>query len=143
MKKHCKRTPIHTCAPMLVLVSVRRDIALAERLSVQAFVDGTATTTEFDNLADSRDMLAFAVEQHSDETVEVAAELGLHALLAIMERHVKTGKLGVSGEELKALKVMADVSEEFWKRQSGALFARCYKALRRARLEQHKGRKAA
>ena len=43
-------------------------------------------------------------------------------ITSIKERYHKTGKLGVSGEELKALKEVIEFNREFWKMQPGEVF---------------------
>ena len=54
------------------------------------------------------------------------------------DRFDARGKLGVTGEELKALELLADVSLDYWNRRSGALFAEAYRQLVRERKEQQK-----
>ncbi len=142
MKKQCHRTVIEPRAPMMALGTVMRDLSLAERSSVLAFESGWATVDHFNALADMRDMLALAAEERGDKTALVAVDLGLHALLGVKERFAKTNKFGMSGEELKAMRVVADISEAFWLRQSGNTFARHYYALCKLRSEQHKGKKS-
>ena len=68
-----------------------------------------------------------------DDATLAVCEVGMFALLNIKDRHARTGKLGCAGDELQALRALVDVSEDFWKRQSGALFATHYAALKRAR----------
>ena len=42
------------------------------------------------------------------------------ALLNIYDRYGKTKKIGATGDELQALELLVDVSEDYWKRQSAS-----------------------
>lgn len=133
MKKRCHRRSIVAHVPILVVMHTIPDLSLTERLSVEAFAGGYAHTDHFDNLADCRDIMTLAASEKDDQQTLAICELALHAMLGIKDRYARTQKMGASGEELQALRVLADVSEDFWKRQGGALFKRHYQALKRAR----------
>ncbi len=133
MRKHSNRPQRRAAAPMLVVMQTIPDLGITEHLSVIAFRNGTATTDHFDNLADCRDILTMAATKQQDQSTLVACEVAYHALISIQERHTRTGRFGATGEELKALVLLAETSEDFWKRQSGTLFADHYLKLKAAR----------
>lgn len=142
MRKRSGYRPRPACVPMLVALHTTPDLELTERLSVEALRGGWATTDHFDNLADCRDLMSMAATERNDRSTLAVCELGYHALISIKERHARTGRIGASGDELQALLVLVDTSEDFWKRQSGDLFSRHYKAMRESRKAQHLERSA-
>lgn len=129
MRKHNNRRVVTPRVPMLVVMHTIPDLSLTERLSAEAFAGGWAGTDHYDNLADCRDMLALAGETD-------ASEMAYVALANIRDRHAKTGKFGATGDELQALWALVDFSEDFWKRQGGAVFEKTYRELKAARAEQ-------
>lgn len=142
MKKRSHYKPITPRIPMLVVMHQVQDLSLTERLSVEAFAHGYATTDHFDNLADCRDILTLAAAEKGDKQAQTVCELALHAMLAIQDRYARTQKMGTSGEELQALRLLADYSEDYWKRQGGAKFERAFITLKRARVMQKTGEMA-
>lgn len=135
MRKATKRRHIITPkAPMCVVLSQTPDLALTELQSVEAFAGGWATTDHFDNLAYCRNIMTLAAAERDDQQTLIICELALHALLGVKERHQRSGKMGATGDELQALKVLVSTSEDFWMRQSGGVFERHYNALKRAQI---------
>ena len=125
MRKATKRrNRIEAKIPMMVVMHGIPDLSLTERLSVEAFAGGWAN-------ADCRNIMTLAAAERDDKQTLAICELALVALSSIKDRYARTGKFGGTGEEIQALRVLADVSEDFWKRQSGATFARHYSALKR------------
>ena len=139
MRKRCNRRPRAAAAPMIAVMLGVPEMEITERIAVEAFAGGWAVKDHFDMLADCRDILMLAASEKGDQSTLAATELGYIALLAVKERHVKTGKFGVSGDELAALRMLVEQSADFWHRQNGATFARHYDALKRARKMQHTG----
>lgn len=134
MRKHTsRRHRIEPKLPMLVVMQQVKELALTEHQSAEAFAGGWATTDHFDNLADCRDIMTLAAAEREDQQTLAVCELVLHAMLGIKERLEKTRRMGATGEELKALRLLVTTSEDFWCRQSGAVFERHYHALKRAR----------
>ena len=133
MKKHTHRRRIEAKAPMLVVMQSVPELSLTERMSVEAYSGGWATTDHFDDLADCRDLLTLAASDRDDKQVLAVCDLAMVALLSIKARYEKTKRMGASGEELKALRALVETSEDFWKRQSGGLFETHYHSLRRQR----------
>ncbi len=56
--------------------------------------------------------------------------------MSVRNRYLERGKFGATGEELKAVQLLADVSLDYWSRRSGALFAFSCQQLRELRKEQ-------
>ena len=139
MRKRCNRRVREQAAPMLAVMLGVPEMEITERIAVEAFAGGWAVKDHFDRLADCRDLLMLAASEKDDKSTLAATELGYIALLAIKERHAMTGKFGVSGDELAALRMLVEQSADFWHRQNGATFARHYDALKQARKMQHKG----
>ena len=139
MRKHSTHRPITPRVPMMVVMHNLPDLSLTERLSVEAFAGGWANSDHYDNLADCRNIMTLAAAEKQDAQALEICDMGYVALSNIRDRRVKTGRLGASGEELKALRAMTDFSEDWWKRQAGGLFERHYVALKAAQAEQKKG----
>lgn len=135
MRKSCKRVHRRCAAPTLVAYHLNPEVSTQERLSVIAIKSGWATTSHFDVLADCRDMLTLAAGRKNDASTLVVCELGLVALENIKARYLERQRIGASGEEIQALQALVDVAEDFWKRQSGALFIDAEAALSKARAE--------
>lgn len=140
--KRKKRIPRPMAAPTMVLFKTCH-LELHERIGVQAFVGGWATTEHFDNLADCHDILTLAAKDKDDAEVLAVCELAGIALLNVKDRYADTGHFGVTGEERKALELMADTSKDFWSRQSGIFFHQSYLALKRLREIQKENRERA
>jgi hypothetical protein len=139
MRKSCNRRPRAAAAPMIAVMLGVPEMEITERSAVDAFAGGWAVKDHFDRLADCRDLLMLAASEKDDKSTLVATEIGYIALSAIKDRHDRTGKFGVSGDELATLRLLVEQSEDFWRRQNGTVFARHYDALKRARKMQYKG----
>ena len=142
MRKRCRRTIRREAAPTMVAYYLNPEVSTQERMSVIAIRGGYATTSHFDVLADCRDMLALAAAEKNDAQTLAICELGLIALENIKARYLERQRIGATGDELQALQALVDVSEDFWKRQSGGLFIDAEAALSKARAE-FRERKAA
>ncbi len=132
-RKRCKRVHRRVVAPTMVAMHLNPEINIQERMSVAALRGGWATTDHFNLLADCRDMLILAANEKNDRAAIAACDLAGIALMNMKDRHAKLGKIGATGDELQALDLLVDVSEDFWKRQSGGLFIDAEAALHRAR----------
>lgn len=133
MKKHCKRIHRRMVAPTIVAMHLNPEVSLQERGSVLALRGGWATTDHFNVLADCRDMLVLAANEKHDKGAISACDLAGIALMNMKDRHAEKGRIGATGDEIRALELLVDVSEDFWKRQSGGLFIDAEAALMRAR----------
>lgn len=133
MRKSCKRTHYRLVAPTMVAMHLNPEVSLQERGAVLALRGGWATTDHFNVLADCRDMLVLAANEKSDQgAIDVCTLAGI-ALLNMKDRHAEKGRIGATGDEVMALELLCNISEDFWKRQGGGLFVDAEKALHRAR----------
>ena len=134
-----KRKPRPCAAPTMVLIKTT-NIDVLERLSVDAFAGGWATTDHFDDLADCHDLLNLAAADKRDQAMLAVCELSGIALLNVKDRYAETGRFGVTGEEQKALQLLAATSKDFWSRQSGTFFHSTWTALQKMRCYQREKR---
>lgn len=140
MRKSCKRVVRRQVAPTIVALHLNPEVALQERMAVEAMRGGWADTPHFNVLADCRDMLTLAAAEKNDTQTLVVCELGLVALENMKARYQAKKRIGATGDELQALQALVDVSEDFWKRQGGGLFIDAEAALSRARDAFREGR---
>lgn len=133
MRKHCKRVKRPAHLPTLVALQVNPEVGLTERLAAESFSAGFAGERQFDVLADCRDLLMLSAAERNQWDALDVCDLTAEALEAIKARYARTGKFGASGEELKALRLLVDFSEDYWKRTSGTHFVAANRALDIAR----------
>ena len=124
-----RRTYRRANVPTLVAMVVNPSYEGAELAALLALRAGTATIPQFDVLIDCRNMLALGADMRKDEKAAAVAELASLAIGNIRDRLDTTGKLGTTGDELQALHAMIDVSQDFWRRQGGGVFAKCHDKL--------------
>jgi hypothetical protein len=117
----------------MVAMALNPEVSLQERSAVLALRGGWATTDHFNVLADCRDMLLLAAGEKNDKSALAACSLAGIALMNIKDRHTEKHKIGATGDEIMALELLCDISEDFWKRQGGGLFIDAEAALSRAR----------
>lgn len=134
-RKRCKRTPRPARCPTLVALHLAPEVGITERVSIDALAGGWATEYHFNVLADCRDLLTIAARRRNDAQTYAVCELAFVALANIKDRYLTKHRLGATGDELQALRVLVDVSEDFWKRQSGELFR-----VANALLDEERGR---
>ena len=67
-----------------------------------------------------------------------SVEAGYIAVMNVRQRYLEKGKFGATGEELKAVQLLAEASLDYWNRRSGALFHFACEQLRALRAEQSK-----
>lgn len=143
MRKQCHRVRRRESAPTLVAYFLNPEVSIQERTAVQAISFGWATTAHFNVLADCRDMLALAAEEKGDAQTMAVCDLAYVALMNLSDRYALRQRFTATGDELQALRVLVDQSEDFWKRQSGSLFVDAEAALARARQQARSERAAA
>lgn len=136
MRKRCKRTVRRIVAPTIVAYHLNPEVSMQERAAVLALRGGWAEGCHYNVLADCRDMLMLAASEKHDKAVIGVCDLAGVALLNIKDRYTEKNRFGATGDELRALELLCDVSEDWWKRQSGGLFIDAEAALSRAR-EMH------
>jgi hypothetical protein len=137
MRKRCKRTVRRIVAPTIVAYHLNPEVTLQERAAVLALRGGWADACHFNVLADCRDMLILAASEKNNTDVLAVCALAGVALMNIKDRHTEKNRFGATGDELQALDLLCNTSEDWWKRQSGGLFIDAERALHRAR-EMHR-----
>lgn len=122
MSRGKKRVPRPARCPTMVAMHLAPEVGITERLAVDSIVGGWAGTHQFNVLADCCDLMVLAANHKGDDQALMVCDLASMALLNIKDRYLERNRVGASGDELQALRVLVDVSEDFWKRQSGELF---------------------
>ena len=132
--------------PGLIAQSACPEYETRLRLAVASLRDGWMDEDQFNDLADTIDMLQIGLasygKQKPDPGAVAAVEVCREAMYSIRDRYLSKGKFGATGEEMKAVQLLADVSLDFWNRRSGALFHFACEQLRVLRAEQHAKAKA-
>lgn len=133
MRKHCKRVKRPAHLPTLVALRFNPEVGVTERMAAQAFFDGTAGTGQFDVLADCRDLLMLSAAERNQRDALDVCDITAEALEAIKDRYAESGRFEATEEEQKALWLLVDFSEDYWKRTSGTHFVAANRALDMAR----------
>lgn len=116
-----RKRPVST--PLMVERSLCEvDVELAERMLIEAFAGGWATTKHYEGLANMRNVLTVAAAYKEAKDVLHICDAMRIPMANLRERYESSGRMGVTGEELKLLRVFADTYRDFWKRQPLALF---------------------
>jgi hypothetical protein len=141
-----KRKPRPARCPTMVAMVLAPEVGIIERLALQAFLDGRADLRDFDILADCRDLLTLAAEERHDVQVLGMCETVWVALMNIRDRYLAFGVMAAhdgrdeTQNEAGVLIDMLDVSDDFWRRQGGNLYADANRALDKARGYQREAR---
>lgn len=126
--------------PGMVAQAVNPEYEIRLRNAVNAIRDGWAGVQQFNDLAETIDLLQIALarypKQKADPGAEAAVVIAREALYSIRDRYFKHSKFRATGEELKAITLLADTSLDYWNRRSGALFSFAYQQLKELRAEQ-------
>lgn len=128
--------------PGLIAQNLTTEYETRLRMAVEAFRGGWAQSAHFNDLADTLDLLQLGIAlfpvQKADPSAAAAADIALVAMQNIRTRYEQRAKFGTTGEEIKALELLADTSLDYWNRRSGALFSEAYQRLKRIRVAQKK-----
>ncbi len=103
---------------------IETDIELRERMLVQAFTLGFASTAHYDDLADMRNVLTLAAAYKDDDSTLAMCNAMRIVMANIRDRHTRTGKIGASGDELQLLREFVGTYRDFWIRQPAELYGR-------------------
>ena len=131
-KRKRKSRPI--AIPCLVLSQIVPDSQIALLTALNAFREGWATPTHFDVMLDTRDLLLLGASAKEDEGVMAVCRAANIALANIQDSY--NGAFKFDQEELNALVILVDISNDFWNRQSGSLYRAAYTALKEWRQKQ-------
>ena len=137
MRKQSKRQVRPKVIPTMAFLYSVPDLEIAILSAVSAFRDGYATPGQFDILLDTRDLLLLGAKGAKDEGVVEVARAINDVLAEIRESWDGTKFAPLNDDALNALDVLADVSNDFWKRKSGALYQAAYIHLKQWREKQN------
>lgn len=133
MKKRSTYRPRPATPPMLVNRGIMDDkLSLVEKMIVEAFGGGWATTQHFDELADMRNVLTLAAAYKADSDALAMCDAMRIVLGNLRDRHTATGRLGVTGDELRMLRLFTEFYRDWWMRQPVALYENACDELGRA-----------
>ncbi len=137
MRKQSKRQVRPKVIPTMAFLYSVPDLEISILSAVSAFRDGYATPGQFDILLDTRDLLLLGAKGAKDEGVVEVARAINDVLAEIRESWDGTKFAPLNEDALNALNVLADVSNDFWKRKSGALYQAAYIHLKQWREKQN------
>lgn len=133
MRKRCHRKIRAKSPPMLVNRGlVERDIEMVERQAVAAFAGGWAGKDHFDPLVDMRNCLTIAAAHKGNEEVLAICDAMRIVMGNIRDRYNKTGRMGVSGDELLMLQEFVGIYRDFWMRCPVSLYEQSMMEMQRA-----------
>ena len=133
MRKRSAYRPRAATPPMLVNRGLMDEsLQLRERMIVEAFAGGWATTEHFDELADMRNVLTLAAAYKDDSDAIQMCDAMMIPMGNLRDRHAKNGKLGVTGDELQMLRAFVEFYRDWWIRQPVALYVSACDELDRA-----------
>ncbi len=132
MRKRCRRTVRTPTPPMLVNRGViEADLEMRERQFVEAFSGGYATEEHFDAIADLCNVMMIAAIHKNDRQAIAMCQAVAIPMANARARYTKTGKMGLSGDELTLLREFVTMYGDFWKRQSVGLYEQACNAVSR------------
>ena len=140
LRKRSNRTPRPATIPTIAFMHTIPEAEIALLTALDAFVKGWASPNQFDALLDTRDLLVLAATAKRDEGVIAVCNAANIALGNIRETWDGEKFATPTEDELNALRFLADVSTDFWKRQSGALYQAAYAHLKQWRDTQGSGK---
>jgi hypothetical protein len=119
--------------PMVVMRAIfNKELETKERIALNKFTMGVAQPADYELFLDMTNMLIVAGTSADDRKYarEYAETNVLPAIQSIKARHDKTGKLGLTARERKALISLIEFSYQFWARNPIDLYDRCGKELK-------------
>lgn len=111
---------------------INDELELRERMIVQAFAGGWASTQTFDEIADMRNAMTLAAAYKDDASALAICEAVREVMANIRARHGRTGKIGASGDEQQVLREFVGAYRDFWMRQPVELYVQACDELQRA-----------
>lgn len=98
-------------------------------MALESICCGDGRKDHIDTILRELHLLQFAADHRNNETAKKICELAQVALGNMIDRVKRSGRVGISGEEKKAVEVMLDYSRDFWARQSGMTRDACVDAV--------------
>jgi hypothetical protein len=136
LRKQSKRQVRPKTIPTIAFLYAAPDLEISILSAVAAFRGEYASPGQFDILLDARDLLLLGGAGAKDEGVVQVATAINDVLAEIRESWNGTKFAPLNEGQLMALKVLADVFNDFWKRKSGALYQAAYMHLKQWREKQ-------
>lgn len=136
MRKRSKRQVRPAEIPCIVMSQIVPEAQIVLLTAMQAFRDGWAGPSHFDCMLDTRDLLLLAAKAKK-ETQIVEAARAINLALANIRDSWDGSKFSYTDDELNALQILVDISNDFWHRQSGHLYHMAYLALKKWRAQQN------
>lgn len=136
MRKRNNRQVRPTEIPCVVMSHIVPEAQIVLLTAMQAFRDGWAEPAHFDCMLDTRDMLLLGARAKNEKSTLEAAR-AINVALANIRDSWNGSKFSHTDDELNALQLLIDISNDFWNRQSGHLYHVAYKALKKWRTQQH------
>lgn len=131
-RKRSHYRPRMVSTPMLIERGLREtEIDTQEIVAVKAFEGGWATTEHFDYLVDMRNILTLATTHKADKSAITICEAMRIPFANLRARHERTGRFGLTGDELQLVRVFVDFYRDFWLRQPVVLYEQSRDALAR------------
>jgi hypothetical protein len=115
-------------APVLVLRGLdETDLELKERFAVDAFAIGAANQEHFLHLQDMLNLMLIAGQSSPARqyALEKSEKDYKPVVTSIQARYERTGKWGMTGEELMMMRHMVSFARTFWMRQPTELLRVC------------------
>ena len=131
-KRKRKSRPIEI--PCLLFSQIVPDAQITLLTALNAFREGWAKPAHFDVMLDTRDLLLLGANAKEDEGIMAVCKAANIALANIQDSY--NGVFSFDQDELNALVMLVDISNDFWNRQSGSLYRAAYTALREWRQKQ-------
>lgn len=105
--------------PELVMQMFRTDQHLADHMAIEAIRSGQGTSEHIDAVITVGHILWFGAAIAKSKEAEDVSRFVQMAAGSIADRYKATGKVGATGEEMKAICLGQSFQEDWWKRQSG------------------------
>lgn len=139
MRKRSKRQVRPAEIPCIVMSQLVPEAQIILLTALNAFRQGWAGPSHFDVMLDTRDLLLLAAKAKKEKDIVEAAR-AFNLALANIRESWDGAKFSYTDDELNALQMLVDISNDFWARQSGNLYHMAYNVLKRWRAEQKRER---
>jgi hypothetical protein len=136
MRKRSNRKIRPAEIPCLVMSELVPEAQIVLLTAIKAFREGWAEPAHFDCMLDTRDMLLLGANAKRANDIAEAAR-AINVALSNIKDSWDGEKFNFSDDELNALQILVDISNDFWLRQSGSLYHAAYAALKKWRKQQH------
>ena len=130
MTRRKRYIPRDIRVPTLIAMKVTPEVGISQHMALTALVGGWAGKAQFNALGECCNLLAQGADIEQDKEADNMAGLGEAALSNIKERYLSTGLFTSTDEDIGALTIMVEFSEDWWNRRGGTTFHAAYTAMR-------------